>query len=205
MVRRRPSTRSEYASDDLARVRATCLEVAWGLGDLMDAMTVVGGLAPYLLVPPERLPAGEEHVGTLDLDLGLTLATGAQLYDEVSAGLRRAGFAPEGSPGEGGFRWRYPSSGEAQAWLDVIPDGEVDGRPPWLPQIRFAFRRRQPVKLEGLTLGGKQVSKALWVCDAAAFSSRPSPSGAACSRRTPTISTSSCGTMRGGFLKASPN
>ena len=43
------------------------------LGDLLDEIVVVGGLAPYLLVDQENLPVGmEPHAGTMDLGLILT-------------------------------------------------------------------------------------------------------------------------------------
>jgi hypothetical protein len=71
-----------YTSEHLTRVRATCLYVATKLGDLMDDLVVVGGLAPSLLIDQERLPKGSDvHVGTTDLDLGLTIERG-RISDE---------------------------------------------------------------------------------------------------------------------------
>ena len=54
----------------------TCLHVATVLGDLLQTeLTVVGGLVPSLLIPQSSLPAAAEaHCGTLDVDLGLSLA-----------------------------------------------------------------------------------------------------------------------------------
>jgi hypothetical protein len=54
----KPTTAAGYTSEHVALVRATCLYVATKLGDLMDDLVVVGGLAPSLLVaqdgPVER-------------------------------------------------------------------------------------------------------------------------------------------------------
>lgn len=61
-------------------------------GAARDHVTVVGGLAPSLLVPK---PAGSAHVGTADVDLCLTVALAdgdTGYYSEVAEELRRAGF-----------------------------------------------------------------------------------------------------------------
>lgn len=71
----KPTTADGYEPDSLRIVRATCLYMATKLGDLLDDLVVVGGLTPSLLVDQEALPEGAEpHVGTLDLDLGMTVA-----------------------------------------------------------------------------------------------------------------------------------
>jgi hypothetical protein len=63
----------------VAEVGATCLYVATKLGDLMDELVVVGGLVPSLLIDQQNLPAGADaHVGTTDLDVGMTVALGCQ-------------------------------------------------------------------------------------------------------------------------------
>jgi hypothetical protein len=46
----KPKRASEYKSEQLGLVRETCLFVATKLGDLMDEVVVVGGLAPSLLI-----------------------------------------------------------------------------------------------------------------------------------------------------------
>lgn len=46
------------------------------LGDMMDDLVIVGGLVPSLLIDQEALPADvAPHVGTMDLDVGLTSST----------------------------------------------------------------------------------------------------------------------------------
>ena len=46
----KPKRASEYKSEQLVLVRETCLYIATKLGDLMDEVVVVGGLAPSLLI-----------------------------------------------------------------------------------------------------------------------------------------------------------
>lgn len=62
-------TAAEYDSSFVRYVRETCLYVATKLGDMLDHVVVVGGLVPSLLV--DQPSAGEAHVGTADLDVGL--------------------------------------------------------------------------------------------------------------------------------------
>ena len=90
----KPSFASEYPREQAELVRQTCLYVATKLGDLLDELVVVGGLVPSLLIPEESLPRGEDtHVGTMDLDLGLSLALlNADRYEELTSRFRRAGF-----------------------------------------------------------------------------------------------------------------
>lgn len=92
-------------------------------GAARDHVTVVGGLAPSLLVPN---PVGAAHVGTVDVDLCLTvaLADGATgYYSEVVQELRRAGFVQRREPHKR-FRWHrdqlavdflYPAGTPAEA------------------------------------------------------------------------------------------
>lgn len=69
----KPSTAAGYTSEHLELVRSTCLYVATKLGDLMNELVIVGGLVPSLLIDQQALPDGTEaHVGTTDLDVGLT-------------------------------------------------------------------------------------------------------------------------------------
>ena len=94
----KPSFSSDYKREDLELVRQTCLYVATKLGDLLDDLVVVGGLVPSLLIPDESLPAGEDvHIGTVDLDLGLSLALlDTKRYEDLSLRLYRADFRPDG-------------------------------------------------------------------------------------------------------------
>lgn len=100
----KPTTADGYRGEHVALVRATCLYVATKLGDLMDDLVVVGGSRA---VPPGG-PVGSArgaaaHAGTMDLDVGLTIAIlGEGRYRELTDRLRRAGFEPdvneEGNP-----------------------------------------------------------------------------------------------------------
>lgn len=89
----KPKHASGYQPKSVLRVRQTPLFIASKLGDLMENIVVVGGRVPYLLVEQEGLPAPRRHVGTIDLDLGLSLAIlDDERYREVAARLRAEGF-----------------------------------------------------------------------------------------------------------------
>jgi hypothetical protein len=90
----KPTTASGYRREHVDRIRATCLYLATKLGDLSDDVVVIGGLVPSLLIAQDELPAGgEAHVGTMDLDIGLTLAVLDEgRYRTLTERLRRVGF-----------------------------------------------------------------------------------------------------------------
>src|SRR5688572_28876751 len=94
------STSADYAAGHVDLVRETCLYVATKLGDLSDEVVIIGGLAPSLIVDQKNLPEGAQaHAGTMDLDLGLTMALLDEgLYRTLTDRLRRAGFSMDDGP-----------------------------------------------------------------------------------------------------------
>ena len=118
----KPLLATDYKREDLELVRQTCLYVATKIGDLLDDLVVVGGLVPSLLIPDESLPAGEDvHIGTPDLDLGLSLAIlDTKRYEDLSLRLNRADFKPdeneEGNPTL--QRWKITPSAGLKVTLD---------------------------------------------------------------------------------------
>ena len=68
----KPLFTSGDSKEQAELVRQTCLYMATKFGELLDELVVVGELVPSLLIPEESFPEGEDnHVGTVDLDLGL--------------------------------------------------------------------------------------------------------------------------------------
>src|SRR5438046_291711 len=93
----KPTTAAGYRSEDVARVRATCLYIATKLGDLMEELVVVGGLVPSLLFDQGHIAEGADpHVGTMDLDVGLAVALLDEgRYRTITDRLRKAGFSQD--------------------------------------------------------------------------------------------------------------
>jgi hypothetical protein len=176
----------DYTKENVELVRQTCLYVATKLGDLLDDLVVVGGLVPSLLIPDESLPAGEDvHIGTMDLDLGLSLAIlNRERYEDLTQRLHRSGFEPdENEEGNTTFqRWKVRTSSGLKVTVDfLIPPSldtdkggdlrhiEKDFAAVITPGLRLAFQDKKKVSLKGVTLKGEKAEREIWVCGPGAF------------------------------------
>ena len=170
---------AEYAAADQEPTRRTLLHLAALLGDLMATdLTVVGGLVPSLIIPVAREP----HCGTLDVDVGLSLAlrrVGG--HAAVPDRLRENGFRP--TTDEDGnivpWRWRTPGHPAAvtidflmpargadhDVWARLTPDF-APVRTPGLQLVRHDWLL---VDLRGSTLAGEDVRCRIRVCGPGAF------------------------------------
>ncbi len=180
----KPKRASEYRSEQIELVRATCLYVATKLGDLMDEVVVVGGLVPSLLIDQETLPAGTEaHVGTMDLDVGLTLALLDEgRYRKLTERLRGAGFTMDVNEDGNPTRQRWKVTGAGTVTVDfLIPPSRAGDRGGKLrdiepdfaaiiaPGLRLAFQDRVRATIDGRTLFGEKARRDFWICGAGAF------------------------------------
>lgn len=178
----KPPTAAGYTDTSLELVRATCLQVATVLGDLMDDVVIVGGLVPSLLIDQENLAAGvEAHVGTLDLGLSLAIFNDEH-YQEIAKRLRSAEFAPDVND-DGNLvlqRWRHQEYRTITIDFLIPPSYKTDrgGRIRHLqsdfgaiiaPGLELAFRDFQTINLSGTTLRGERASRAVKVCGAGAY------------------------------------
>ncbi len=165
----KPSFASQYGNEQVEFVRQTCLYVATKLGDLLHDLIVVGGLVPSLLIPKGSLSRAEDaHIGTMNLDLGLSLALlDAPRYENLTCRLRGAGFKPDvNEAGNPTFqRWKIEPSSALKITVDfVIPPSlhedeggnlrhiEKDFAAVITPGLQLAFKDRQKVVLQGSTL-----------------------------------------------------
>ena len=180
----KPNRASEYKSEQVELVRATCLYVATKLGDMMEDLLIVGGLVPSLIIDQE--PLGESldrHVGTMDLDVGLQLALlNEGRYRELSGRLRDAGFKMDTNDAGKPTRQRWAIANAGTVTLDFLiqpsresdkpgrlRDLEADFAAIIAPGLRCAFRDRKRVTLQGSTLFGEKATREVWVCDAGAY------------------------------------
>jgi hypothetical protein len=180
----KPKRAADYESEQVELVRATCLYVATKLGDLMDELVVVGGLVPSLLIDQQTLPEDTEaHVGTMDLDVGLTLALLDEgRYRRLTERLRDAGFTmdtnDDGNPTR--QRWKITGSGTVTVDFLIQPslagdrggklrDIEPDFAAIIAPGLKLAFQDRQRVTIDGRTLFGEKARRDFWICGAGAF------------------------------------
>lgn len=180
----KPRTRSGYTPEELEAVRSTLLHLASVVGDLMDDIVIVGGLVPSLLTDAGVLEGLDEpHVGTSDLDVGLSLALlDEERYVEVSKRLRRADFEPDrndkGNPTRQRWVWRPHKQIRVDFLIARSPrtaEGlriqslESDWAALVIPGLHKAFEDRVVVRVEGWTLEGARFDIDVWVCGPAAF------------------------------------
>lgn len=180
----KPTTAAGYRSEQVELVRATCLYVATKLGDIMDDLVVVGGLVPSLLIDQDNLPEGTDaHVGTIDLDVGLTLGLLDEgRYRTLTERLRRAGFKhdtnEEGNPIR--QRWKIEKFEKVTVDFLIQPslpndrggklrDIEPDFAAIIAPGLHLAFQDRRRVTLSGRTIMGERATRDVWVCGPGAY------------------------------------
>lgn len=180
----KPTSAAGYKSEQVELVRATCLYVATKLGDLMDDLVVIGGLVPSLLIKQDELPDGvDAHVGTMDLDVGLTLALLDEgRYKTLTERLRRAGFEQdvndEGNPTR--QRWKIEQLEKVTVDFLIQPsfpddkggklrDIEPDFAAVIAPGLHLAFQDREQVTLDGKTIMGEQAKRDIWVSGPGAY------------------------------------
>lgn len=180
----KPGRASDYRREHVALVRATCLYVATKLGDLTDDLVVVGGLVPSLLVDQESHPEGiDPHVGTMDLDIGLTAALlDRGRYRTLTERLRRAGFSQDENAHGNPTRQRWQIERAERVTVDfliqpTLPDDrggrlrniEPDFAAIIAPGLHLAFEDRRRVLLSGKTIMGEEAMRHVWVCGPGAY------------------------------------
>jgi len=180
----KPTRAAGYTSQHVELVRATCLYVATKLGDLMDELVIVGGLAPSLLIDQVDLPDGADaHVGTIDLDVGLSVALlEAQRYTALTDRLRRAGFSADVNEDGNVTRQRWKIEDIVKMTVDFLiqptraddqggklRDIESDFAALIAPGLHLAFEDRRRVTLSGKTFVGEDATRDVWVCGAGAY------------------------------------
>jgi hypothetical protein len=181
----KPQHRSGYSREETAQVEMVCLTVIGALGAYVQDLCVVGGLVPPLLIDCQ-LDAAEtvedRHPGTNDFDIGFSLALLDEgRYAELSKRLRAEGFGPDTNDdgNEVRQRWRL---GDLKATVDFLmapPPGhpgdtrlhdlEPDLAVLVAKGLGFAFDERVDVVLDGHTIKGEKLRRAIPVCGPGAF------------------------------------
>ncbi|MDT8365427.1 MAG: hypothetical protein RRA15_02920 [bacterium] len=179
----KPLFAADYTPGMTEVATATLLYIATTLGDLMDQIVLVGGLVPTLIVPDR--PHVEAHVGTTDVDLGLSIALlDMEQYREVSRRLRRAGFEPDasdqGNPTR--QRWVCQMEGMSPGLVDFLiqPSGpdSIPGRLQNLENdfaaiitkgLHLAFQDYLSVRVAAKTVKGETAEREIRVCGPGAF------------------------------------
>jgi len=184
-VAEKPRIAAGYRPEETTRVRAACLTLATVLGDLMDEIVVVGGLAPVLWGEAGKLqPDALAPIGTVDVDVGFAVSLlELERYTEIATRLLRAEFEPDKNDA-GNLtpqRWIFRDVGPTVDFLiEPTSAEEVPGRIKHLDgQRRFgallvdginlALVSHTKICLEEETLVGELASRVIRVCDAGPF------------------------------------
>ena len=183
----KPKIITGYESEQVELVLMTCRYVSTILGDFMDEIVIVGGLVPSLIIDQSNLPEGvEPHAGTMDLDIGLSLAVyDDQLYQNITERLRGAGFSPDtnekGNPTN--QRWQInnqagkvtidfliPATEEDIGKIRRFKNLEKDFAALLADGLMLAFTDFVEVILNGPTIKGEMVeNRKIRVCGPGAF------------------------------------
>ncbi len=180
----KPRTIDGYSVYNRAEIESTCLYVATKIGDYIDDVVVVGGLVPSLLVDqPDSTPGFEIHAGTMDLDVGLSMAIFAdERYVDFKERLEDAGFEPDENELGNTTNQRWRTKFMPRTTIDfLISASGPDARGGDLRHIQagfaavineclhLAFEDRRKVRMSGLTPMGEHATRDIWVCGPAAF------------------------------------
>ncbi len=172
-----------YTPSTSKKVRQACLEVAVKLGDFIEDICVVGGLVPSLIIDQDNFAGNaERHLGTLDLDLGFSMAVLDQkLYEGISVRLSDAGFSPDTNEQSNmtTHRWRSSEGITVDFLIPPTSDEDRGGRLRNLktgfaaiitPGLDLAFIDFELVLLREVLPGAKgQAERRIKVCGPGAF------------------------------------
>lgn len=181
----KPNIASGYNHQQSELVRATCLYVATKLGDLMDSIVIIGGLAPSLLIDQVNRSAGvDQHCGTMDLDIGLSATVlDEKLYLEIADRLRGAGFKLATNDAGNPTRqmWEVATDGIPvtvdfliQPTLPTDKGGRLRNLEPDFaaiiaPGLHLAFIDQRRILVTGKTILGEDASRWVQVAGPGAF------------------------------------
>jgi predicted nucleotidyltransferase len=185
LMARKPQQADGYSLEETELVRSACLTIAAILGDLMNDVCIVGGLVPSMICEAEVDPAAvaaDAHCGTMDLDVGLSLALlDDERYKEMAERLRERGFKPDKNEddNETRQRWRW---GDLKVTIDFLippaseePDEariqnlESDMAALVVKPLHLAFEEAIAIELEGRNLFDDQVKRSVNFAGPAAF------------------------------------
>jgi len=180
----KPSRADDYSKAQIQLVKETCLYIATVLGDYMEQVVIVGGRVPSILIDQENLPDGaDSHVGTMDLDLGLTLSIfDEKRYQAITDRLRAAKFSPDVNE-QGNLtrqRWKIEEAGKVTIDFLVPPasdadqggqikDIENDFAAVITPGLELAFKDKIKITLDGNTIFGEKAKRDVYFCGPGAF------------------------------------
>jgi hypothetical protein len=175
-----PQTARDYDSRATQAVRTVLIELGQVLGDYLEALVIIGGAVPWLLLTEAEVP----HVGTIDVDFALDPnKLNSPRYAALVALLEGKGYERQ-LEGIETFQLRKMirvDQGEPVAvTLDLLKPAKPKtkrNRPPLIPNFRvvdadgaeFALLNPRIIELEGVMPDGRNNTVRLPVADLASF------------------------------------
>jgi hypothetical protein len=186
-MQNKPKTITGYESGQVELVLTTCRYICTILGDFTEDIVIVGGLVPSLPIDQSNLAKGvEPRGGTMDLDIGLSLAIlDDKLYQSITERLRGHGFEPDENEkgNQTGQRWRISAGGGRRVTIDfLIPPSDRDDKTARIKHIEgdfaalvaeglmLCFEDFVEVTLSGPTIKGEVIeNRKIRVCGPGAY------------------------------------
>ena len=180
----KPNYASEYTTEQLERSRRALLQLAVALGDHAGDVVLVGGLVPVFLVDQDSSTGRDGHVGSADVDLGLSIVVvDGHRYDELSRRLAGRGFLPGRNSAGNPTKQRWVFESDDSIVVDFLIDEAQTGHPPWgrvmhlgrdlgalrVQGLSLAFQDVADRVVRGETLDGAYAERTIRVCGPAAF------------------------------------
>ena len=90
-----PESINDYTQVATELSERALLQVWSSLGDYREHLVLVGGLVPRYLIDQSKVQISERHCGTIDVDLGISLAVRKlETYQGIAETLSKLGFKP---------------------------------------------------------------------------------------------------------------
>jgi hypothetical protein len=89
----KPASISGYDEGSTILAERVLLEVWSRLGEYREHLVLIGGLVPRYLVDQKKQPPESRHCGTMDVDLGISIAVAdIEVYEGIAETLKNMGF-----------------------------------------------------------------------------------------------------------------
>jgi hypothetical protein len=160
-----------------SKLTEECLQVLAlllsGIGEWRDAIVLIGGLTPHVLVERKR-SSSKKYAGTGDIDLVMDIAVigDPNAYSAFEAALQAQGFKSLGEEGKPSWRWQYITDSRTPIRLEFLMDdpslagSKVKPIPPHgvlaacnIPDSSIAFDLCEIVTIEVDLPGGRGVTR----------------------------------------------
>ncbi len=154
------------------------LEIWSKLGEYRDHLVLIGGLVPRYLINQEKQPRKNRHCGTMDVDLGISIAVAdIEVYEDIAETLGKMGF--ESGKNTKGMEQKHSfvkKTGNAKLILDFLTakhGGPADSLMKSIQDnlsaiqvegLALAFDKPLRIQIDGKLLSGGLTEETINIC-----------------------------------------